>query len=66
MSNWLERVIQEKEELDIRIDKLTQFMHTAPGNDMISVHMLLSEQLIRMKRYSYLLEERIKEGEKNE
>lgn len=68
MNNWLERVREEKRELDNKIDKLTQFMHAAPGNDDISVHMLylLSEQLSTMKRYSYLLGERIKEGEKNE
>lgn len=68
MNNWIERVREEKRELDNKIDKLTQFMHTAPGNNDISVHMLylLSEQLITMKRYSYLLGERIKEGEKNE
>ena len=66
MSNWLERVREEKRDLDDKIDKLTQFMHTAPGNDNISVHMLylLSEQLSTMKKYSYLLGERIKEGEK--
>lgn len=68
MSKWIERVREEKRELDDKISKLTQFMHTAPGNDSISVHMLylMSEQLSTMKRYSYLLGERIKEGEKNE
>lgn len=68
MTNWIERVRSEKRELDVKINALTQFMHTAPENDDISTHMLylMSEQLITMKRYSFLLGERLKEGVKNE
>ena len=69
MNNWIERVKEEKRELDDKINKLKQFLNTVPSkNDDISLHMiiLMSEQLSTMKRYSYLLGERIKEGEKYE
>ena len=66
MKSWLERVRKEKKELDYKIDKLQIFMESVPGNLEISVHSmyLMSEQLVIMKRYSYILGERIKEGEK--
>lgn len=64
MDNWIDRVKEEKNELDIKIKKLTEFMQFAPKTD-ISNHMLylLSEQLVTMNKYSYILGERIKEGE---
>ena len=66
MKSWLERVREEKKELDYKIDKLQIFMQSVPNNLEISIHSmyLLSEQLVIMKRYSYILGERIKEGEK--
>lgn len=66
MKSWLERVKDEKAELDEKIEKLQAFMQTVPSNLDISIHSiyLMSEQLVIMKRYSYLLGERIKEGEK--
>lgn len=67
MKSWLERVREEKKDLDNKIAKLEIFMQTVPNNLDISIHSmyLLSEQLVIMKRYSYVLGERIKEGEKN-
>lgn len=67
MKSWLERVREEKKDLDDKIAKLEIFMQTVPNNLDISIHSmyLLSEQLVIMKRYSYVLGERIKEGEKN-
>lgn len=67
MKSWLERVREEKNDLDDKIAKLETFMQTVPNNLSISIHSmyLLSEQLVIMKRYSYVLGERIKEGEKN-
>lgn len=66
MKTWLERVKDEKTELDKKIEKLEIFMKAVPANLDISIHSiyLMSEQLVIMKRYSYLLGERIKEGEK--
>lgn len=67
MKSWLEKVREEKKDLDDKIAKLEIFMQTVPNNLDISIHSmyLLSEQLVIMKRYSYVLGERIKEGEKN-
>ena len=66
MKSWLERVREEKKELDQKISKLEIFMQDVPNNLEISIHSmyLMSEQLVIMKRYSYILGERIKEGEK--
>lgn len=66
MKSWLEKVREEKNDLDDKIAKLETFMQTVPNNLSISIHSmyLLSEQLVIMKRYSYILGERIKEGEK--
>lgn len=66
MKSWLERVREEKKDLDDKISKLETFMQTVPNNLDISIHSmyLMSEQLVIMKRYSYILGERIKEGEK--
>ena len=66
MESWLEKVREEKNDLDDKIAKLEIFMQTVPNNLDISIHSmyLLSEQLVIMKRYSYVLGERIKEGEK--
>lgn len=66
MKSWLERVREEKKDLDCKISKLESFMQDVPNNLEISIHSmyLLSEQLVIMKRYSYILGERIKEGEK--
>lgn len=67
MKSWLERVREEKKDLDDKIAKLEIFMRDVPNNLDISIHSmyLLSEQLDIMKRYSYILGERIKDGEKN-
>lgn len=62
-----QRVIAEKNELDIKIEKLEKFLKDVPENFEISIHQLylLSEQLVCMKRYSFILNERLKEGEIN-
>ena len=67
MKSWLERVREEKKDLDDKIAKLEAFMQSVPNNLYISIHSLclMSEQLVVMKRYSYILGERIKDGEKN-
>lgn len=59
--DWKMRVAEEKKELDLKIEKLESFMKKAPGDLSISCHMLylLSEQLMTMKRYSYILERRL-------
>lgn len=66
MKSWLERVREEKKDLDSKIAKLENFMQDVPNNLSISIHSmyLMSEQLVVMKRYSYILGERIKEGER--
>lgn len=66
MKSWLERVREEKKDLDYKIAKLEVFMRNVPNDLSISIHSmyLMSEQLVVMKRYSYILGERIKEGEK--
>lgn len=68
MKSWLARVREEKKDLDYKIAKLEIFMRNVPNNLDISIHSmyLMSEQLVIMKRYSYILGERIKEGEKND
>lgn len=68
MKSWLERVREEKKDLDDKITKLENFMQDVPNNLSISIHSmyLMSEQLVIMKRYSYILGERIKEGEIND
>lgn len=65
MNSWLERVREEKKDLDDKITKLEAFMRNVPNDLSISIHSmyLMSEQLVIMKRYSYILGERIKEGE---
>lgn len=65
MDNWLDRVKEEKKELDKKIKKLKRYMRVAPKTG-ISNHMLflLSLQLTTMNYYSFLLGERIKAGEK--
>lgn len=65
MNSWLERVREEKKYLDYKIAKLEAFMRNVPNDLSISIHSLclMSEQLVVMKRYSYILGERIKEGE---
>lgn len=67
MKSWLERVREEKKDLDDKISKLESFMQNVPNDLSISIHSmyLLSEQLVIMKRYSYILGERIKESENN-
>lgn len=49
--DWKIGVAEEKQELDLKIEKLESFMKKAPGD--------LSEQLMAMKRYSYILERRL-------
>lgn len=65
MNSWLERVREEKKDLDYKIAKLEAFMQNVPNDLSISIHSmyLMSEQLVIMKRYSYILGQRIKEGE---
>lgn len=64
---WLIRVKFELEELQKRIEKLQNFLSSNKIQD-ISTHQLflMSQQLVIMRQYEYILKERIKEGETNE
>lgn len=66
MNNWIDRVKQEKKELDEKFNRLKEFMETAPNNPDIDCHMLylLTKQMMIMQEYSAVLGERIIEGEK--
>lgn len=66
MNNWIDRVKQEKKELDEKFERLKEFMKTAPDNPDIDCHMLylLTKQIMIMQEYSAVLGERIAEGEK--
>lgn len=67
-NTWVNKVEQEKMEICNRICNLTNFLKDTKNIDELSPHMLylLSEQLRIMNQYHYILEERIKEGEKND
>ena len=64
--DWRKRVENEKNELDMKIAKLETFLKDAPNNLEISLHQLylLSEQLVCMKRYSFILNERLRSENK--
>lgn len=66
MNNWIDRVKQEKKELDEKFERLKEFMKTAHNNPDIDCHMLylLTKQMMIMQEYSAVLGERIAEGEK--
>lgn len=67
-SSWIDRAEQERTELCNRICNLTAFLKDSKKIEDLSPHMLylLNEQLNIMNQYHYILEERIKEGKKNE
>lgn len=59
---WLDRVKEEKRELDNKIRKLELFYYKAAENPRISPYSfhLLTKQLVIMKNYSDVLRERIR------
>ena len=60
MDAWQERVIEEKNELDEKIRKLSAFLQSANVNLLNSTdRRLLTEQHVFMRYYSYILGERI-------
>lgn len=65
-NQWMNKVEQEKKEICNRICNLSDFLKKDENIAKLSPHMLylLSEQLRIMNHYHYILEERIKEGEK--
>lgn len=66
-NQWINKLEQEKMEICNRICNLTDFLKDNEKTADLSSHMLclLREQLNVMNEYHYILEERIKEGEKN-
>lgn len=60
MSTFKERLIDEKQELDLKIEKLTQFIGSENFKKIDGVQMtLLNIQLKSMETYSQCLLERI-------
>lgn len=61
MSNFLERLQIEREELKIKVEKLNDFIENNPSFDDVSEmqRVLLVTQLNCMAMYLYTLEERI-------
>lgn len=65
MEPWQERVIQEKKELDEKIEKLKKFIKNAPEKIATETEMLrLEVQFTIMQSYSNILDVRIKSWEK--
>jgi hypothetical protein len=65
MEPWQERVIQEKKELDEKIEKLKKFIKNAPEKLATETEMLrLEVQFTIMQSYSNILDVRIKSWEK--
>jgi hypothetical protein len=65
MEPWQERVIQEKKELDEKIEKLKNFIKNAPEKIATETEMLrLEVQFTIMQSYSNILDVRIKSWEK--
>ena len=58
MKDWKERVMMEKEALDIKIDKLTDFLLFDCAFSMKHTK-TLDRQLDAMKEYSSILSERL-------
>lgn len=67
-NEWVNKAEQEKMEIRNRICNLSDFLKNDENIAKLSSHMLylLSEQLNIMNHYYYILEERIKEGEKHD
>lgn len=60
MEEFEKRVIKEKEELDEKIKKLTDFLDTKIFENLDEDNSLLLEyQFVTMKEYSKILEDRI-------
>ena len=59
MEKFEERLLNEKEELDARIEKLTAFFDSGPQVIQKIQHSLLVVQLQAMKTYSLCLHERL-------
>lgn len=60
MEDYQKRVIDEKKELDSKIEKLNSFFETATYNSMeYDDRKLLLDQSDAMSKYSEILEERI-------
>ena len=60
MDAWQERVVQEKAELDEKINKLEQFFSTETYARLSNKHLdLFDKQIVAMRQYSEALEGRI-------
>jgi len=66
MTEWQNRVISEKEELDNKITKLKEFLSSDKDKELDNMTFaLLTEQCYYMQEYSIILEERIKHFKKD-
>lgn len=63
MSNWKERVVTEKAELDEKIDKLDEFLKSGAWCICVDQKGLLESQLDVMKAYSHILAKRLAPAE---
>lgn len=65
MSTFLERVKKEKEELDIKIEKLASFLEKDNKEDLSKkeIELLIAQHNV-MSTYSFILKERIEASER--
>ena len=67
MKAWLIRLKSELQELQERIEKLQKFLSSDNIQEISKQQLsLMSQQLVIMREYEYILISRIKEGEANE
>lgn len=59
MEAYQERVVQEKKELDVKIEKLIEFLKTDKALDLVEGYNLLWAQHKAMAEYSKILGDRI-------
>ena len=59
MEDYQNRVVEEKKELDIKIDKLGSFLYGDKVNVVASEAIRMGKQLDVMKEYSVILADRI-------
>jgi len=60
MEDYQLRVIEEADELDVKIHKLESFLRLPPKNVLLPELTRLNRQLDAMRLYSYILHNRIK------
>jgi len=60
MKEYQIRVIEEADELDVKIKKLTNFLFASPSDLPLPELTRMNHQLDAMRLYSYILHNRIK------